>query len=132
MILPFSSKFWGIYIKLQDSNIFLLMPAQDMRLKSGGREAIDGPAAVIFSPPCVLSPPPSVSKLPPSVPKLPPFIPRLLPIASALSLIHIFLVIPVCGNGYGLYGGLNTYEKRILQCGGCLPCKILCCLLKLL
>lgn len=24
------------------------------------------------------------------------------------------------------------HEKRILQCGGCLPCKILCCLLKLL
>lgn len=43
MVLPFSSRFWGIYIRLQDPNIFLLMPVQDMRLKSGGGDAIDGP-----------------------------------------------------------------------------------------
>jgi len=51
MILPFSSRFWVIYIRLQDSNIFLLMPVQDMRLKSGSGDAMDGPAAAKLSPP---------------------------------------------------------------------------------
>ena len=53
MILPFSSRFWVIYIRLQDSNIFLLMPVQDMRLKSDSGDAIDGPAAAKLSPPGV-------------------------------------------------------------------------------
>ena len=53
MVLPFSSRFWGIYIRLQDSNIFLLMPVQDMRLKSGGGDAMDGPDAAKLSPPGV-------------------------------------------------------------------------------
>ena len=91
MVLPFSSRFWGIYIRLQDSNIFLLMPVQDMRLKSGGGDAMDGPDAAKLSPPGVSGGLPSgpdlmlsASCLLPSAPNLLPSAPCLLPSASCL------------------------------------------------
>ena len=94
MVLPFSSRFWGIYIRLQDSNIFLLMPVQDMRLNSGGGDAMDGPAAAKLSPPGVSGGLPSGPCLLPSAPCLllstPCLLlsaPCLLPSASRLSAI---------------------------------------------
>lgn len=87
MVLPFSSRFWGIYIRLQDSNIFLLMPVQDMRLKSGSGDAMDGPAAAKLSPPGVSGGLPSGPFLMLSAPCLLPSAPCLLPSASRLSAI---------------------------------------------
>ena len=87
MVLPFSSRFWGIYIRLQDSNIFLLMPVQDMRLKSGGGDAMDGPDAAKLSPPGVSGGLPSGPNLLPSAPCLLPSASCLLPSASRLSAI---------------------------------------------
>lgn len=119
MVLPFSSRFWGIYIRLQDSNIFLLMPVQDMRLKSGGGDAMDGPDAAKLSPPGVSGGLPSgpdlmlsASCLLPSAPNLLPSTSCLLPSASRLSAIASARRCSNCGSSCSTGSSAFTMAGR--------------------